>query len=593
MSDEWDIEDAESQEKKDSVAKIGKDYYGIVIHWHKTIPKQMLPHHIKVDQKTGQPVKSSYKESAFQTVVGKRQSVFEEKVVKWATSKEILDDMPHDAKQACNSVKAFINKNYVLLYFHNGATDLCAAFTEPHWHVILKSEIGPKGYPRVLHDIQAYRNMKVKCAATPGGYVKAEFVKDITCIIRHMNCAPRIYMGCNSKALWKEWNIARSMGDELCVSREELLEPIEGEDDDIVAKEEKKFDSWAMDDDDDCAPSASKRSKQWDPTDNEQDEFVVPPASKVAVVVKTSKAEEICRLLRILMLRYRVTNPSEMFSAITNLEPNVDTNFKNLWFRLITKANIPKLMETTLSMLKCEILCKSFDTLIEEYCKLPDLLKPSEYETPECSYRIFLNWCKFQRIDVCAFVTDIMDIVNKKLPKINTLCIIGGSNAGKTVIVVNPIRAICRYVGMIGNRGNNSEFIYQGCVNCRLIVIEECVMDPKYYEDLKLIMGGETAQVMVKFEKNSTISRTPVILTGNDVPWLLDYRAHDAMRNRMHFFNVQSCEDLKDVKLLHPGMWWYLKQLYGIESKPPSFNKLIPYPALEPAAILDEEDPLA
>lgn len=592
MSDEWDIEEPGSREDKESIVKIGKPYYGIIIHWEKTQPKQMIPHHIKVDQKTGQPVKSNYKESAYQTVPGKRSTVFEEKVVKWATAKDVLDEMQHDCRQACNSVKAFINKNYVLLYFHNGATDLCTAYTEPHWHVILKSEIGPKGYPRVLHDVQAYRNIKTKCAATNGGYVKAEYVRDITSIIRHMNCAPRIYMGCNSKALWKEWNIARNLGDELCVSISDLVEPIEGEDDDIAAKEEKKFDSWAIDDDDDCTPSKNKKAK-WDPTDNDQDEFIVPPPSKLTVVVKTTKAEDTCRLLKILMLRYRVNNPSEMFNAITNLPPNTDENYKNLWFRLATKVSTKNLMETTLNMLKCETVSKSFEVLIDEYCKMPDLLKSTEYETPECSYRIFLNWCKFQRMDVCAFVTDIMDVVNKKLPKINTLCVIGGSNAGKTVILVNPIRAICRYVGMIGNRGNNSEFIYQGCVNCRLIVIEECVMDPKYYEDLKLIMGGETAQVMVKFEKNSTISRTPVILTGNDVPWLLDYRAHDAMRNRMHLFNVKSCDDLKDVKLLHPGMWWYLKQLYGIEDKPPHFSKLIPYPVLEPAVVVDEEDPLA
>lgn len=574
----WDIDEEESPDGVGGAGRDGREFYSIIIHYNGAQLKHLLPHHVKLNER-GEPIKSSYKKTENQTVEGTPDSARTDKVEKWSTKKEILDAMPSEARQACNAIKTFFLKSMILLWYHNGTHDECAQFTKIHWHVVLMSEVGASGRYKYLHDIQAFRTMKTKVKAA-GGYVRVQAVRSITGIIRHFNCAPRVYLGCNKFELYTVWKDAVAMGP-ASGSVDEFVDPVDAEDE-AEAKCEKRYNSW-----DDDGPAKKRGGWECD-----EDSFVIPAASQVAVVVKETPSDATCRLLRVLMLRYRANNMAEMFHAIGELPKGVDESYKSLWYRLSTRPSISKIMESALNYLKCENQTKSFEQLVIEYCTAPDILSEATYETPLVSYKYFVRWCKTQHIDVGEFVTGVVDIINKKHPKINTLCIIGPSNAGKTVMVVNPIRAIMRYVGQIGNRGNESPFMFQECVNCSLITIDECVMAPGHYEDLKLMMGGETMKVAVKHQGHATINRTPVILTGNKEPWVLDYSAKDAMANRMQMYTVETDEDLKEVKLMHPGMWWYLKQQYNQLVKIKPLSRLEPYPAVVPAEEIETADPL-
>ena len=69
--------------------------------------------------------------------------------------------------------------------------------------------------------------------------------------------------------------------------------------------------------------------------------------------------------------------------------------------------------------------------------------------------------------------------MDRLLSKHNCISFIGKSNAGKTVIMVQPLMDIARYVGKVSNVNVASTFAWQGCVNVRLISIEEALFAPE------------------------------------------------------------------------------------------------------------------
>lgn len=577
----WDV-DGDSGDEESGVSKaprrIGHEYYSIVVHYAGTLPVHCIPNHIKLDAK-GNPVKSLYKQNDFQTEEGTRESVTNQRVVKWSTKKEHLDTLTSESKAACNALKTFLNKNKCMLWYHNGNEDDCATFSKKHWHIVLQSELNTAGECRYLHDLNQFRQMKTKISATTKGYVRTLGIKSPVHIVRHFNCPPRVYMGCNFPTLYRLYKEAVQMGTLVGKINDYVDEPSAEEEDED--NNTTKFDSWDM-----GATNAivRKRKAEWDVDDVS---FCTPAASKLPVVIKETATDAIGKVLRVLMKRYRANNPSEMFAAISKLAPGQDTEYKAVWSRLSSKTTIGRMMEASLNYLKCEKQNKTFEQMIDEFCQSPDILSDEEYESPEDSYTYFLSWCKFQHIDPLEIITNTMDVMNKKQLKKNSICLIGDTNAGKTVMFADPIKYIMRFVGQIGNRTENN-FMWQDCVNCCLICIDECIMDPAHLEDLKMVLGGEKVSVSVKFQGNSSLNRTPVILTGNKVPWAFDQTAKAALLSRMFYYPVQTNDELQYVKKIHPGMWWYLQQQYGKEQLIPK-SRLVPYPEVRSDDNLNEE----
>lgn len=574
----WDIDDEESPEHGGRGGRVGAEHYSIVVHYKEAKVRHIIPHHVKRNER-GEAVKSTYNKAMYQTEEGTPDTVRVDKVEKWTTKKDILDNMSSEAKQACNAIKTFLMKSICLIWYHNGNEDECSQFGGHHWHIVIQSEIGANGNYKYLHDVSAFRNMKTK-VKNANGYVKVQLCRNVIAIIRHFNCKPRVFIGSNKLSIYKRWKEACELG-HYEGPIDEFVEPDDG-DDNIDIQGEKRYCTW-----DDEEPEAKKGGWECD-----EDMFVLPRNSERTIVVKETSGDQIGRLLKVLMKRYRANNMSEMFNAIGRLPQGVDQSYVDLWHRLAARGSTSKLMESTLNFLKCENMKKTFNQMVEEFCKTPDYLNPERYETPQSSYKFFIQWCKKQHIDVGAFITELMDVLNKVHPKINTFCLIGPSNAGKNCMFSDPLVHIFRYVGQIGNRGNDSAFMWQECINCSLVRIDECIMAPDHYEDLKLIMGGETMKVHVKFQAHATIYRTPVIMTGNKDPWVLNFAAKDAMMNRMHLYRVETDEDLKDIKLMHPGMWWYLMQQYGQLIKLKPFTRLEPYPEVVDQDVIDPTDPL-
>lgn len=576
----WDIEEEENDEMNVTAGRTGKELYSIVVHYAGLKMSHAIPHHVKRDA-NGKVVMSSYKKTEAMSEEGTPQSVKEEKVVKWATKKDTLDGMNPDTKQACNAFKLFLTKSTVGLWFHDANTDQCSMFGGAHYHVLLRSEKTASGSWKYLHDVTSFRTMKTKVKATSKGYVRVQAVTSPVGITCHFNTAPRKFLGCNTKEIFKLYLEATKTHQPLlsfndCV---EAADPEEVEADAV----DRKYSSWDEDE-----PPSKKGS--WD-DDEDKTTFVVEKKLEGVMAIKETPGDRTTRLLKLLMNRYRANNMSEMFARIGKLPADMDVQYKALWYRLASRPSTSKLMATTLEYLKCESQGLKFFDMVKCFAAQP--FDNTNYESVRDSYEFFITWAQKQGWDVIKLINDVVDVLDKKREKVNTIALIGASNSGKTVMFAQPLVKICRFVGQVGNRGNASEFIWQECVNTRLISMEECCMAPEFYEDLKLLFGGEVMRVAVKHQSYATLERTPVILTGNKDPWSFDYTGKIPMQNRMCYYSTREDTDLKEIKALHPGMWWYLMQQYDMNRE-----GLIPIEQLEPYPLMDEceevnpDDPL-
>lgn len=604
----WDIDAEESPGEVETSGRPGKEYYTIVVSYKKATGQHLAPHVYKLNA-DGECIRSTYykrdkenddpkknKKDEYITIEAEAKDIKAgRRVIRWGTKKATLEALNSQTKAACNAVKAFCKDNATMLYYHNANSDACAMFGGVHWHIIIKSEVGANGNYRVIHDTGLYRTMKTKVIAA-GGYIRGQSVRSLIHLVMHLNTPPRRFCGTNRKFFLDIWSQAIELAKEnamAALNYEECIDVEVEPDEGINSKEEKSFNEWDDDEDDDTPRAKKKRVNEWDDV---EENLVVQTSKDKCLVMKETMADQIIVVLCRMMKRYHAFNVSEMSAAITKLGRDEngfwkDEPYRNFWWRVICRSSIKNMMQSALAIVKAEINTKSFSDLIELFCTSPDIMDRDKYESPEDSYRYFCQWCKKQKIDISDFVTSIVDVMDRNVQKKNTICIIGPSNSGKTVMVSQPIKHLAQIVGMVGSRQTENQFLWQDCPNCRAIIIDEAVFLPAHMEDLKLILGGEDIQVSVKFEHNATIQRTPVILTGNDVPWVLDHGQKDAFKNRMFYYTVKVDQDLENIKLLHPGMWWYLQQQYGQSTLIP-LKKLKSYPSESKCELTSEDDPL-
>lgn len=133
--------------------------------------------------------------------------------------------------------------------------------------------------------------------------------------------------------------------------------------------------------------------------------------------------------------------------------------------------------------------------------------------------------------------------MDKKIPKKNSIFILSDPNAGKNFFF-DAVVHYCINYGQMGNFNRYCQFPLQECVDRRIILWNEPVMEACASETLKCIFGGDTCNAKVKYQGDAVIMRTPVIiLSNNDV-----FPKNEAFRSRMFQFNWRPAIFLKDIK---------------------------------------------
>lgn len=187
------------------------------------------------------------------------------------------------------------------------------------------------------------------------------------------------------------------------------------------------------------------------------------------------------------------------------------------------------------------------------------------YGTMEESITWIDELLKFQFNDeenlISKFLTELVDILDRKLPKRNGFCVVSPPSAGKNFFF-DMIIAICLNYGQLGMANKNNTFAFQEAVHKRLIVWNEPNYEPALTDTLKMMMAGDPYTVKVKHSLDGHVSRTPTIVLSNSyVPFMQD----SAFDDRLFIYNWQAAPFLKKIdKKPYPMAFFELLKMYNV-----------------------------
>ncbi|XP_046466077.1 uncharacterized protein [Neodiprion pinetum] len=169
------------------------------------------------------------------------------------------------------------------------------------------------------------------------------------------------------------------------------------------------------------------------------------------------------------------------------------------------------------------------------------------YYSPEESLSICEKLIDFQfrsnRREIQNFYETLFNVVDRKVPKKNSLFVLSPPNSGKNFFFDAFIH-FCINFGQMGNFNRYCTFPLMECVDRRIILWNEPVMEASASETLKCILGGDTCNAKVKYLGDAVIGRTPVIiLSNNDV-----FPKDEAFRSRIFQYEWRQASFLKDYK---------------------------------------------
>lgn len=151
----------------------------------------------------------------------------------------------------------------------------------------------------------------------------------------------------------------------------------------------------------------------------------------------------------------------------------------------------------------------------------------------------------------------MVGVANRETGKKNCIWVHGVSNAGKTRLIKSFVDIY--FAGNVGIPDNTPKtgFKWGNCVNKRVIMWDEPYCQIEDSEIMKLILGGEPANVQVKYQSACMLPPTPVYVTANKrihqvlcVDW---QAARSVWDNRMYTFSMrvvcppEQCENLLNL----------------------------------------------
>lgn len=146
---------------------------------------------------------------------------------------------------------------------------------------------------------------------------------------------------------------------------------------------------------------------------------------------------------------------------------------------------------------------------------------------------------------ICHFLNSLVDVLDKKLPKCNALCVISPPNAGKNFFF-DMVFALCLNYGQLGQANKYNVFAFQEAPNKRVLLWNEPNYESVLTDVIKMMMGGDPYTVRVKNQMDAHVRRTPVIiLTNKQVPFMVD----PAFHTRIVQFTWRAAPQLKDIEV--------------------------------------------
>lgn len=140
------------------------------------------------------------------------------------------------------------------------------------------------------------------------------------------------------------------------------------------------------------------------------------------------------------------------------------------------------------------------------------------------------------------FLTWVYNIIERKIPKCNTLCIYSPPSAGKNYFFDCFIHFLWN-CGQLGTVNKTNNFSFQEATSKRVLLWNEPNYEPDFTDTLKMITAGDAFTVRVKQQNDMHVYTTPlIVLTNNRVGFMYEH----AFQDRVKTFNWKTASFLKD-----------------------------------------------
>lgn len=135
------------------------------------------------------------------------------------------------------------------------------------------------------------------------------------------------------------------------------------------------------------------------------------------------------------------------------------------------------------------------------------------------------------------FIKKLVNVLDRKIDKINAFVLEGPTNTGKSLLcslIIHPYT-----FGTASRRGDQTNFHLENLLHKTIAVMEEPRITGITVDDFKQLLGGEPFQVDVKYQEKDWLTRTPTIITTNeDIGLRLSKLDRDALYSRLYHFNL-------------------------------------------------------
>lgn len=156
------------------------------------------------------------------------------------------------------------------------------------------------------------------------------------------------------------------------------------------------------------------------------------------------------------------------------------------------------------------------------------------------------------------FCTQLFNICERKIPKVNTFEIIGDPGCGKTYFT-DAIMAFYWNSGHVLNFNKYQAFPLMNAVNRRLNFWNEPNFEPNAIDDIKKLTGGDKLPTPYKHEVDACINKTPLIINSQE----RRFPNKEEFYQRIISFSWTQAPFLKTYdKKLYPMVWPYLVDTY-------------------------------
>lgn len=163
---------------------------------------------------------------------------------------------------------------------------------------------------------------------------------------------------------------------------------------------------------------------------------------------------------------------------------------------------------------------------------------------------------------VADFLQDLLNVIDKRVPKLNTLAIHATPNAGKNYFF-DAIAAFFINYGSIGTANKNNMFAFQEAAGKRLVLWNEPNYEATHIEKLKELLAGDTTRVQVKYQGDAPLQGPPIIILTNDN---LSIFGMDVFRTRIKLHHWHSADFLRQYdKKINPLFLLPLFEKYNID----------------------------